>query len=232
MFLQGKTTAPVRILSSIWSGRDYTGKPLQDPKGNLGNTVGNYTNMIVNNGLPVPFGVVPTAQYLAEKGNPQKNALSAALIASGLAKYSADPQDKKGIFANPQAANAGNWMNTIANQFNPKTRAQQDITNKISSYKTATTANNTAAKQYAGTALKSGEYLNPAALVNKYGITLTQAKTIITDAKNSLSTSKYSDVVSKYEGMSKANRQKVYSSLSPSEQQTLAAELSKYGLQP
>ena len=230
-FAESKLNAPSRTILGIASNKDYYGRSLTDAKGNLLKTTGNVASFAGQNLLPLPFGATGLLNYAKDK-NAQKTPLGAALIGSGLGSYSADQTQKAGVFANPQKAYAGNWLNTIINSVNPKTRAAQDITNKIGAFKTAATANSTAAKQYSGAVLQKGGNIGAVQLEQKFGITASQAKSTITDAQNSLKSQQYSDVVSKYEGMSAANRQKLFALLSLQAQQTLTAELQKYGLQP
>jgi len=230
-FALSKLNAPSRTILGIASNKDYYGRSLTDAKGNLLKTTGNVASFAGQNMLPLPFGATGLLNYAKDR-NAAKTPLGAALIGTGLGSYSADQTQKAGVFANPQKAYAGNWLNTIINSVNPKTRAAQDITNKIGAFKTAATANSTAAKQYAGAVLQKGGNIGAVQLEQKFGITASQAKSTITDAQNSLKSQQYSDVVSKYEGMSATNRQKLFASLSPQAQQTLSAELAKYGLQP
>lgn len=230
---QSKTSPLVRTLIGELTNTDYNGAPIRKSTDSSPMKDLSSLKYAFAEGSPLPFGASSAYRYNKETPDTgTQKAIGNLLVDTGIGTYAKDKTQQSGTFNNPQKSYANNWIFKFGNQFNTQAQAEQKAQDQIKALTSSSTANSKAAKQYAGQQIAKGTNENQLryALAAKYGLTDSQAKTVVTNAQKGLQSKDYSTLTNSFMALSKANRKKLYYSSDLSTQTTIRNSLGNDGI--
>lgn len=214
--LQGKLSPLARVGIAQATNTDYLGRKITDPNnGFLQNTYNSVSNA-AQQGLPIPFGAPNIVRYAKD---PNKTVGGAIGVGTGALTYAKDNTQTGSVYDKPTKSYDDNLLHRM---FATSTQKQDlNIADKAKAFKKSNTDNSVKLNEEIGQSLSKGVTPNAFTLSEKYGVSAQTVRSSITDSKNKLKSLSYSPLVKEYLSMSRENRTKFYSSLSPSDKQRI-----------